>query len=292
MIKDYRSPGFSESATEKRVCRRKLCKDEFLCNKTSTRVYCTDKCNAMESAIVRAEKEEAVKRIVETQKCPDCEKKGLRNSLGRNRTLIYCLNKDCDYSFIYGKRGGKSGFTVETGDDAADHDDEDEADGEGPGDDDDSGSEDSDSSLDSELESEAEGIGEDQEEEEAEEGEGRGEAEAMGEETEDPPEAPTVEELTEGCGLYTEQTPRLTDKQLAYLLAIRTEEDRSRILALAKGLHDVIHMIKSMLWQARKTSCPPPSSYWSCPAESRSDLDLRLRLPTRRARRLASGGRS
>jgi hypothetical protein len=216
----------------------------------------------MESAIVRAEKEEAVKRIVETQKCPLCEKKGLRNSLGRNRTLIYCLNKDCDYSFIYGKRGGKSGFAVEPVEDDADDDEKDEADGEDSGEDEDSGSEESDSSVDSKLESEAEGVGEEHEEEESEESEGSGEAEAMGEEADDPPEGPTVEELTEGCGLFTEQTPRLTDKQLACLLAIRTEEERSRILALAKGLHDVIHMIKSMLWQARKTSCPPPSSSW------------------------------
>lgn len=291
-MKDYRSPGFSESATEKRVCRRRLCKDEFLCNKTSTRVYCSDKCNGMESAAVRAEKEEAVKRIVETQKCPICEKKGLKNSLGRNRTLIYCLNKDCDYSFIYGKRGGRSGFTTELAEDDADDDEKDATGGEDSGEDEDSGSEDSDSSFDAEIESEAEGVGEEQEEEEAEEGEGSGEAEAMGEESDDPPEGPTVEELTEGCGLYTEQTPRLTDKQLAYLLALRSEEEVTRILALAKGLHDVIHMLKSILWQARKTSCPPSWPWPSCRAGSPRGRGRPPLRPTRRARRPVSAGRS
>jgi len=291
-MKDYRSPGFSESATEKRVCRRKLCKDEFLCNKTSTRVYCSDKCNGMESAAVRAEKEEAVKRIVETQKCPLCEKKGLKNSLGRNRTLIYCLNKDCDYSFIYGKRGGKSGFAAEPVEDDADDEEEDATGGEDSGDDDDSGSEESDSSVDAEFESEAEGVGEEHEEDEAEESEGGGKAEAMGEEADDPPEGPTVEELTEGCGLYTEQTPRLTNKQLAYLLAMRTEEEVTRILALAKGLHDVIHMLKSMLWQARKTSCPSSFPCSSCRAGSPRGRGRHPLHPTRLARRPASAERS
>lgn len=214
---------------EERKCAYDKCDAHFECDKLSPKKYHSPRCSTLDAADKTAQQakiKEAI-RICKNQRCPQKTAKGTCGGrLTREGILVYCTRTDCDYSFNVKLPGSvrKSEDTVPSEETLKD----DEEDGE--------------SDRNEEAE-EQEAVEEDTEcDVEGEPSELPG---GIHEATEDEGDR-ILAELHEGCGLFSDPTPNVKEKQLVLLLAKLDEDTMSKVILTAKRLHAVIHSLKDL----------------------------------------------
>lgn len=213
---------------EERKCSYHGCDAHFECDKLSPKKYHSPRCSTLDAADKTAQQakiKEAI-RICKNQRCPQKAVNGTCGSrLAREGILVYCTRADCDYSFNVKLPGSPARREeVVPSHQVVEEDGEAEAADDREGEDHDK---------------EAEG----EEEESAIEGE----LSLSPDESDDAEGGDRIlAELHEGCGLYSDPTPEVTEKQLVLLLAKLDADTMSKVILTAKRLHAVIRSMKEM----------------------------------------------
>lgn len=212
---------------EERKCAYDKCDSYFECDKLSPKKYHSPRCSTLDAADKTAHQakiKEAI-RICKSQLCPQKTAKGTCGGrLTREGILVYCTRADCDYSFNAKLPGSPVKREEVPSPQVVEEDGE------------------------SEAADDREGEDHDKEaEEEEEEGAIEGEPSASSDENDAHEGGDRIlAELHEGCGIFSDPTPEVTEKQLVLLLAKLDADTMSKVILTAKRLHAVIHSLKDL----------------------------------------------